>query len=583
MDHRAHDRRGGRGAQRAAAVVRPEERDVPTGAAALAKGLYLLEVIGEAETPPRFKDLQAATGLPKGTLARMLNTLVLFRLVRHEESDSTYRLGHRLFELAHRVWESFDLRGAAAPVLDRLADEIAETVAIATIDADEVLYIDQRSRGGAFGFRIEVGRRAPLHCTAGGKALLAFAAPHEQRALLDRIRLTRHTANTIADEAALTAELALIRARGYAISVSEHVEGVSSAAAPIFDHTGKAIAVMGVFGPSARLPNDRLHVLGRDLMAAARQVSGNVGAAPMNITSQLGPGHGADPAVACVLPWGAHLAEGPVWIAGQERLYWVDILAPSANRFDPVTGENEELRLPQLISALLPRLGGGLVALTQTGLVGLDFATGATTPLVDPEADIPDNRFNDGKCDRQGRLWAGSMRLDASRTSGSLYVIEKDLSWRRVSSGYTAANGLDWSPDGRTLYFVDSVPGRIYAFDCDPETGTVENRRVFAEVPPEEGRPDGLAVDSDGFVWCALWDGWRVRRYAPDGRIDRDVGLPVPRPTSVAFGGADLKTLFITSARVRLPSRVLTEAPFSGGLFALPVAVPGLPTAAFAG
>src|SRR5690606_20981700 len=172
---------------------------------------------------------------------------------------------------------------------------------IATIDADEVLYIDQRSRGGAFGFRIEVGRRAPLHCTAGGKALLAFAAPHEQRALLDRIRLTRHTANTIADEAALTAELALIRARGHAISVSEHVEGVSSAAAPIFDHTGKAIAVIGAFGPSARLPNDRLHVLGRDLMAAARQVSGNVGAAPMNITSQLGPGHGADPAVACIL------------------------------------------------------------------------------------------------------------------------------------------------------------------------------------------------------------------------------------------------------------------------------------------
>src|SRR5690606_22737780 len=181
-----------------------EDRDVPTGAAALAKGLHLLEVIGDFETPPRFKDLQTRTGLSKGTLARMLNTLVLFRLVRHEESDSTYRLGHRLFELAHRVWESFDLRGAAAPVLDRLADEIAETVAIATIDADEVLYIDQRSRGGAFGFRIEVGRRAPLHCTAGGKALLAFAAPHEQRALLDRIRLTRHTANTIADEAALT-------------------------------------------------------------------------------------------------------------------------------------------------------------------------------------------------------------------------------------------------------------------------------------------------------------------------------------------------------------------------------------------
>ena len=170
-------------------VLKPEERDVPTGAAALAKGLYLLDVIGEQATPPRFKDLQAATGLSKGTLARMLNTLVLFRFVRHEDSDSTYRLGHRLFELAHRVWEAFDLRGAAFAVLDRLADELRETVALCSIENDEVLYIDQRSRGGPFEFRIEIGRRAPLHCTAGGKTLLAFLSPHEQRALLDRLRL----------------------------------------------------------------------------------------------------------------------------------------------------------------------------------------------------------------------------------------------------------------------------------------------------------------------------------------------------------------------------------------------------------
>ncbi len=580
MDVRPHDGRGGAGAGDTR-VLTPDERDVPTGAAALAKGLYLLDVIGEAATPPRFKDLQAATGLPKGTLARMLNTLVLFRLIRQEDSDNTYRLGHRLFELAHRVWESFDLRGAAAPVLDRLAEETRETAALCSIDNNEVLYIDQRSRGGPYGFRVEVGRRAPLHCTAGGKALLAFAQPHEQRAVFDKIVLERFTPSTFVEEDVLLADLALTRARGYAVSLEEHVAGVASVAAPIFDHTGRAVAAIGVFGPSSRLSKERLHVTGRDLMAAARQISGNVGTTQMNISSKPRSLRQIDAEVECVLPWGAHLAEGPVWSAREKRLYWVDILAPSINRFDPATRSNEEVALPRLVSALVGRRDGGLVALTQSGLESFDFDSGTLTPLVDPEAEISDNRFNDGKCDRQGRLWAGTMRLDASRASGSLYAIKPDLTWERHESGLTVANGLDWSPDGRIFYFADSAPGRIYAYDFDETAGTLKRRRVFAEIDAALGRPDGLAVDSEGCVWCAVWDGWCLHRYAPDGRLLREVKLPIPRPTSVAFGGKDLKTLFITSARVRLPSRILAEAPFSGGLFTLPIDVPGLPAAEF--
>ncbi len=577
---RARDRRDGTEDNR---VLTPDERDVPTGAAALAKGLYLLDVIGEAATPPRFRDLQVATGLPKGTLARMLNTLVLFRLIRQEDSDATYRLGHRLFELAHRVWESFDLRGAAAPVLDRLAEETRETAALCAIDNDEVLYIDQRSRGGAYGFRIEIGRRAPLHCTAGGKTLLAFAQPHEQRAIFDRIALAGFTEATFTQEDALAADLALTRARGYAVSLEEHVAGVASVAAPIFDHTGRAVAAIGVFGPSSRLTSDRLHVTGRDLMAAARQISGNVGATPMTITPSTRSARPIDANVECVLPWGAHLAEGPVWSVREKRLYWVDILAPSVNRFDPATRNNETVTLPRLVSAVVERKAGGLVALTQDGLEAFDFASGALTPLVDPEAEISDNRFNDGKCDRAGRLWAGTMRLDASRTSGSLYAIGPDLSWERHESGLTVANGLDWSPDGKTFYFADSAPGRIYAYEFDPAQGRIARRRVFAEIDAALGRPDGLAVDAEGFVWCAIWDGWCLQRYAPDGRLVREVRLPVPRPTSLAFGGDDLKTLFITSARVRLSSRILAEAPFSGGLFTLQVDAPGLPASGFGG
>src|SRR5690606_23408248 len=124
--------------------------------------------------------------------------------------------------------------------------------------------------------------------------------------------------------------------------------------------------------------------------------------------------------------------------------------------------------------------------------------------------------------------------------------------WTRVDKGFSVANGIDWSPDERTLYFVDSAPGRIYAYDFDVALGVVSNRRVFAEIPPQEGRPDGIAVDAAGRIWCAVWDGWCVRCYAPDGTIEKSIRLPVPRPSSLAFGGPDLKTLFITSARVRL-------------------------------
>lgn len=564
-------------------VLKPDERDVPGGAAALAKGLYLLDVIGERDTPPRFKDLQAATGLPKGTLARLLSTLVAFRLVRHEPSDNTYRLGNRLFELAHRVWETFDLRGAGAPQLERLALETRETVALTATDDDQIVYIDQRSHGGPFAFRIEVGRRAPLHCTAPGKALLAFTAPHDQRAILGRLTLEAYTPTTITDRDQLLADLALTRARGYALSDGEHVDGVSSVAAPVFDHTGKAIAAIGVFGPTSRMPKDRLHVLGRDLMEAVRLISGNVGAAPVSLNSNAPPSHGADNGVECVLPWGASLAEGPVWSVRDNRLYWVDILEPAVHRFDPVTGNNETCAMPRLVGAVVERRNGGLVVVTQDGVEALDFATRTLNPLVDPEANMPDNRFNDGKCDAAGRLWAGTMSLDASRKSGALYRVGAGLDWMRMDHAFQVANGLDWSPDGTTMYFVDSALGSIFAYPFGPRQGELGVRRVFAKIAPEDGRPDGLTVDAEGCIWCALWDGWRVRRFAPDGRVLRDLRLPVPRPTSVAFGGPDLETLFITSARIRLPAKLLADAPYSGGIFAAQVGVRGRLAGQFAG
>jgi sugar lactone lactonase YvrE len=277
----------------------------------------------------------------------------------------------------------------------------------------------------------------------------------------------------------------------------------------------------------------------------------------------------------CVLPWNATLAEGPMWSAAESRLYWIDTFEPSLNRFDPETRKNETRLLDRMVTAIVPTRTGTLVGVTPEGVAEVDFATGRVSALVDPEADIPDNRFNDAKCDSRGRLWSGTMRLDASGTSGSLYVVNGDLSWKRMDTGFVVSNGLDWSPDDKTLYFVDSATGRIYAYQYDAETGALGKRSDFVVIRPEHGRPDGLCVDAEGFVWCALWDGWCVRRYAPDGRLDRELRLPVPRPRSVAFGGKGLRTLYVTTARVRLPSRILNEAPNSGGLFAAEVSVPG--------
>jgi sugar lactone lactonase YvrE/DNA-binding IclR family transcriptional regulator len=553
------------------------------GAQTLQKGLAVLDAVGDADRPLRFKDLVKATGLPKGTLHRILQALIEQRLVRIDERDGTYRLGHRLFELAHKVWGAFDLRGAAAPELDRLARQTGETVTLAELDRGQALYIDERNSGQAFGLRIGVGRRAPCHASAVGKAILAFLPPSEQAALLGQIGLERFTARTITDRHELTVDLALARARGYALSEEEHLDGVVAVAVPVLDHQGAPIAAIGLLGPRERLSDDHLHSTGRDLMEASRRISGNVGQTPISMTTPPSPDAAPSAGIECVLPASAYLGEGPLWSTAESRLYWVDILAPAVHRFDPATGRNETRRLPRLIGSVVLRAVGGLVALTQNGLERLDFESGRLDPVVDPEADIPDNRFNDAKCDRTGRLWAGTTRLDSSPGHGALYRFDQDGGFARMASGFTVSNGLDWSPDDRLLYFVDSAASRVYVFDVDPVRGEISNRRVLIETGHEEGRPDGLTVDAEGGIWCAMWDGWAIRRYTPDGRLDAVVRLPVPRPSSCIFGGDDLATLYITTGRIRLSAKHLAEAPLSGSLFAFRPGVRGLPAAAFAG
>jgi sugar lactone lactonase YvrE len=200
------------------------------------------------------------------------------------------------------------------------------------------------------------------------------------------------------------------------------------------------------------------------------------------------------------------------------------------------------------------------------------------TPISDPEAGLPNNRFNDGKVDSRGRLWGGTMSIDAGTVSGALYMFGPGGSWVCRDRGFHVSNGLDWSPDDRTMYFCDTNAGVIYAYDFDVETGEIANRRPFVREPAERGKPDGLTVDVEGMIWCAFWDGWCVRRYDPQGRLVETLELPVPRPSSCCFGGPDMETLYITTARIRLTEAALSEAPLSGHLLAYRPGVRGRKT-----
>ena len=358
---------------------------------------------------------------------------------------------------------------------------------------------------------------------------------------------------------------------------------MNSVACVIAGRDGSPLGALAALGPSSRFDESRLHPAGRELIAAARRITGQAGFVAISPRPRRRRLKSVETTnLECVLPWGAQLGEAPVWHHVERRLYWVDILHPAVFRFDPSTGVNRACTPKKLVSAVLPGQGGALRVASQDGIEQLDFVNCRLIPHVDPETGQSQNRLNDAKVGPDGAIWVGSMRLDASKPTGVLYRISPDGRVERKDSGIKVSNGLDWSPDKRTFYFVDTVPGRIYAFDFDRQTGNLENKRVFAEIPESEGRPGGLCVDSDGGIWCAIWDGWRVNRFAPDGSIDRIVDLPVPRPTSVAFGGTDFSELYMTTARTRLPASALSDAPLSGGIFACTPGPVGLPAELFA-
>jgi L-arabinonolactonase len=274
------------------------------------------------------------------------------------------------------------------------------------------------------------------------------------------------------------------------------------------------------------------------------------------------------------------LGEGPLWHPDEGALYWVDIDAGCYYCMDPDDDSPRRFDVGLPVGCLAFRQKGGLVAGTQKGLAFFDPEKETLTPIVDPEAHMPETRFNDGAVDRQGRFWAGTL----GRSGGcGLYRLDPDLSLHTMETGISVSNGTGWSPDNRTMYYTDSGPRVIYAYDFDPATGAIANRRPFVDDQDEPGVPDGLTVDSDGFVWSARWDGWKIVRYDPRGKVEREIPMPVQRPTACIFGGPDLDELYITSASVGLDAAAKQQQPLAGDLFRLKTEVKGMPVSKFAG
>ena len=286
--------------------------------------------------------------------------------------------------------------------------------------------------------------------------------------------------------------------------------------------------------------------------------------------------------VECIADVKAVLGEGPVWVEREGALYWVDIKGYKVFRYTLGSAALKIWNTPYRVCSLAPSADGGFIAGTEDGFSRVDLEADRFAPIVNPEPERVTNRFNDGKLDRRGRFWAGTMDNDETAASGALYRLGPGREWARVDDGYRVTNGPAFSPDGRLMYHNDSARQVTYVFDLD-EAGNAHGRRPFLQFEEGEGYPDGMTVDAEGCLWIAFWDGWCVRRFSPDGEPLAEVKVPVQRPTSCAFGGSDLDRLFVTSASIGLSKEDSTDQPQAGGLFVLDPGVRGLPDVPFAG
>jgi sugar lactone lactonase YvrE len=280
----------------------------------------------------------------------------------------------------------------------------------------------------------------------------------------------------------------------------------------------------------------------------------------------------------------AVLGEGPSWDEEKQLLYWVDIPSQIVHIYNPASNTHKTINTGQYVSTIVPRNSGGLILAMHHGFYALDTDTELLTHLTDPESDKPSNRFNDGKCDPDGRLWAGTMAIDESLHKGALYCLEKDLSVKKVLDGVSISNGTAWDKENKTMYYIDTPTKQVVAFDFDINIGSISNKRVIINIPEGEGFPDGMNIDQEGMLWIAHWEGAQISRWNPEiGEKIDSISVPATRVTSCVFGGEYLDELYITTARVGMSEEEIQKYPHAGGIFKVKPGVKGVKTYGFDG
>lgn len=517
----------------------------------------------------RVSDLSLATGMPLGTLHRLLSALVSERLLKQDARTKTYLLGSRIAELSNSAGEHLDVGKMVDANIAQLNRETGESVAVALVEGDQVVYRAKRDGNGLLRISVKVGERQPLHATAVGKAVLAFMDPDQFRRAMRRIHLARFTDRTIVDAITLNTALADIRYRGVALEDEEHYQGVKSLAVPLIDRRGYAFGALAITGPAVNLAPAKIEAWTGRLLDAAQQVSVQLGGDPPMLNPAPPEPNAVPREIELKYRAAAYLGSSPLWDCRNEMIYWLDVLGPSINIFDPKTGRNDAIQMDDLACGMaLHRDMDKLVVAMRTCVGVFDLSARKLEPIVTAGPDFWEHRFNKGGCDAAGRFWTSNMHMGGLPGAGCLFRLDTDGSFTKMDTGLTLPNALAFSPDNRRLYLTDSAARTIYSYDYDLVSGTLSERHELVKVAPNLGRPAGLAVDREGTLWSTHTDGWRITQYSPAGEVISYFGLPVPSANGCGFGDADLGTLYISTARDRLSPRRLVDAPLSGSLFA---------------
>jgi sugar lactone lactonase YvrE len=278
----------------------------------------------------------------------------------------------------------------------------------------------------------------------------------------------------------------------------------------------------------------------------------------------------------------ALLGEGALWSNDKKQLFWVDIEGGFFNIFDPVTGVNLPYKLGKRVGTVVQAGADHVLLALEDGIALLDLKTGEVEYKIITTIHHHNKRFNDGKCDPEGRFWVGSMSLNDEPEAGALYCITDDFTLTEKISKVSISNGIAWNADGSKMYYVDTPTKKVVQFDYDRASANITNKKTIIEMPDGMGYPDGMTIDEEGMLWIALWDGFGVARFNPlNGQLMEKITLPVPKVTSCAFGGSDLKTLFITTARAEMDNEQLEKYPLSGSIFVANTYVSGVPAYKF--